>query len=149
MTGTYEIEVYNRRVHYYLRIGRKITILRGDSATGKTELIRLVGDYEAEKEESGVTLRCDRECRVLTPRFWELSLRNISGSVIFIDEPSSFIRTERFATLVKESDNYYVIVTRDDIKSLPYGLDDIYGLRNVKTDDRECVCSEMYRLNAG
>lgn len=149
MTGTYEIEVYNRRVHYFLKIGRKITILRGDSATGKTELIRLIGDYEAQREGSGVTLMCERECRVLTAQFWELSLENMKNSVIFIDEPASFIRTERFASLVKESDNYYVIVTRDDIKSLPYREDDIYGLRNVKNDDRECVYNEMYRLNAG
>lgn len=42
MVGKYEIEVYNNKVHYFLTIKRNITILQGNSATEKTELIRLV-----------------------------------------------------------------------------------------------------------
>ena len=46
MVGKYEIEVYNNKVHYFLTIKRNITILQGDSATGKTELIRLIQECQ-------------------------------------------------------------------------------------------------------
>ena len=46
MIGKYEIEICNNRVHYFLTVRRNITILQGNSATGKTELIRLIGEYE-------------------------------------------------------------------------------------------------------
>ena len=46
MTGKYEIEIYNNRVHYFLTVKRNITILEGDSATGKSELLRLIESYE-------------------------------------------------------------------------------------------------------
>ena len=46
MVGKYEIEVYNNKVHYFLTIKRNITILQGDSETGKTELIRLIQERQ-------------------------------------------------------------------------------------------------------
>ena len=42
MIGKYEIEVYNNRVHYFLNVKRNITVLQGNSASGKTELIRFI-----------------------------------------------------------------------------------------------------------
>lgn len=83
MTGKYEIEVYNNRVHYFLTVKRNITILQGDSATGKTELIRLISDHEQNGVSSGVTVNCDMPCTVLTAVDWELRLsrlKNISFS---------------------------------------------------------------------
>ena len=70
MKGKYGIEVYNSRVHYALSVKRNITILNGNSGTGKTELIRLVGEYEENGASSVITLRCDRKCRVLTSADW-------------------------------------------------------------------------------
>ena len=40
MTGKYDIEIYNKRVHYHLTVKRNITVIQGDSATGKTEDIK-------------------------------------------------------------------------------------------------------------
>ena len=42
MTGKYDIEIYNKRVHYHLTVKRNITVIQGDSATGKTELLRMI-----------------------------------------------------------------------------------------------------------
>ena len=42
MKGKYDIVLYNNKVHYYLTVERNITVLRGDSASGKSELIRLL-----------------------------------------------------------------------------------------------------------
>jgi hypothetical protein len=32
MTGKYDIEVYNNRVHYFLTVKRNITVIQGNSA---------------------------------------------------------------------------------------------------------------------
>ena len=45
MTGRYRIIVQNRRLHYALEIKRNITIIQGDSATGKTTLIDMLRQY--------------------------------------------------------------------------------------------------------
>ncbi len=63
MVGKYSIEVYNKKVHYFLTVKRNITILRGNSASGKTELIRLIGDYEANGSSSGITIKCEKSVR--------------------------------------------------------------------------------------
>ena len=65
MIGKYDIELYNNRVHYFLTVKRNITILQGNSATGKTEFIRLIQQYENLGDSSGITLVCNAQCRVL------------------------------------------------------------------------------------
>ena len=150
MTGKYEIEVYNNRVHYFLTVKRNITILQGNSATGKTELIRLIQEHEANGQSSGVTLICDAKCTVLTMVDWELRLKALSGHIVFIDETAAFLRSKRFAELVRGSDNYFVIVSRDDLNQLPYSVDEIYGLKNVSESQKyksyKKIYNEMFKL---
>ena len=71
MRGKHIIKVRNRRIQFTLEIERNITIIRGDSATGKTTLIDLLRDYEAQGNQSGVTLETDKPCHVLTSIDWE------------------------------------------------------------------------------
>lgn len=150
MTGKYEIEVYNNRVHYFLTIKRNITILQGNSATGKTELIRLIGDYEENGISSGIAIKCDLPCTVLTSVDWNLRLGRLAKHIIFIDETAAFLKTQQFAEQVRGSDNYFVIVTRDALSQLPYSVDEIYGLRNVSDTSKykiyKKVYNEMYHL---
>lgn len=150
MLGRYEIEVYNKRVHYFLTIKRNITILQGHSATGKTELIRLISDYEQNGISSGVTVKCAAACTVLTNVDWENRLSRLSNYIVFIDEAASFISSKSFAESVRGADNYFVIVSRDDLEQLPYSVDEIYGLRNVSNSSKykafKQVYNEMYHL---
>ena len=150
MIGKYDIELYNNKVHYFLTIKRNITMLQGNSATGKTELIRLIGDYEANGVSSGITMICDVKCTVLTSIDWELRLSRLKQHIVFIDETVSFLKTKRFAELVNGSDNYFVIVTRDELSQLPYSVEEIYGLRNVSDNQKyknyKRVYNEMYKL---
>ena len=150
MLGKYDIEVYNNRVHYFLTIERNITILQGNSATGKTELIRLIQTYALNGASSGITLKCDAKCYVLNGLEWSVILPTLKGYIIFIDEDMVFTRSQQFAEAVRNSDNYFVIVTRDALKQLPYSVDEIYGLRNVSDAQKykrfRRTYNEMYRL---
>ncbi len=150
MVGKYDIEVYNNKAHYFLTVKRNITILQGDSPSGKTELIRLIGDYEANGNSSGITIKCEKKCTVLTNIDWELRLTSLSQSIIFIDETASFLKGKKFAEMVRGSDNYFVIVSRDDLALLPYSVEEIYGLKNASDSSKykayKKVYNEMYKL---
>ena len=150
MIGKYDIEVYNNKVHYSLTVRRNITVIQGFSATGKSELIRLISQYEAFGNSSGITIKSEVPCKVLTGPDWEIVLRSTENSIIFIDENVNFTRKKEFARLVAESDNYFVIVTRDDLSELTYSVDEIYGLRDVSDTQKyktfHKVYNEMYRL---
>ena len=100
MTGKYDIELYNATVHYFLTVKRDITMLQGNSASGKSELVRLLTDFGRSGEASGITLICEKPCTVLTAEDWEVRLAHMSGRIIFIDEGSSFVKTEEFARAI-------------------------------------------------
>ena len=150
MTGKYDIEVYTNRIHYKLTVRRNITILQGDSATGKSELIRMIGDFNSRKESSGITLKCEKKCTVLTEEDWEERLGSFSNRIVFIDEGNYFLRTKEFARCLHGSDNYFVIVTRDDLYELPYSISEIYGFREDRDSQKyrnpKPVYNEMYQL---
>jgi len=56
MTGKYNIVVQNRRLQHKFSIERNITVLHGDSATGKTTLIDMIASYQQNGEASGITI---------------------------------------------------------------------------------------------
>ncbi len=147
MKGKYHIVVQNNRLRYELTVRRSITIIRGDSATGKTTLINLIEQAAALGESSGVDVVCERPCRVLSGNDWKLILPSIHEQIIFIDEENQFIKTQEFAAAIKDSDNYFVIVTREDLPNLPYSVDEIYGIHTSgKYHDLRRTYNEMYQI---
>ena len=147
MKGKYSVLVQNNRLRYEFTISRNITIIRGDSATGKTTLLDLLNSYDRDGESSGVLVKCDVPCVVISGQRWEENLQVIHNSIVFIDECNRFIKSEDFAVRVKESDNYFVIVTRDDLPNLPYSVKEIYGIRESgKYAGLKQVYNEFYCL---
>ena len=148
MKGKYSVFVQNNRLRYEFTISRNITIIRGDSATGKTTLLDLLNAYDRDGESSGVLVKCDVPCVVIGGQRWEENLQFIHNSIVFIDECNRFIKSEDFAVRVKESDNYFVIVTRDDLPNLPCSVKEIYGIRESgKYAGLKQVYNEFYCLH--
>lgn len=129
MKGSYGIVVSNAKVRYDFTIRRNITIIKGDSATGKTTLVEMIREYYESGVDSGITLKCQKECRVLAGRDWHALLTTMRETIVFIDEDNTFLPTNEFAEAVRESDNYYVIITREGLPNLPYSVEEIYGIR--------------------
>ena len=105
MKGSHRIIVESRKVKYDFVIHRNITIITGDSGSGKTVLIDLIHDYGRYGADSGVFLSCDCPCKVIDSEDWERKIEETTGSIIFIDErkiASSF--SKKFAQLVQGSD---------------------------------------------
>ena len=92
-------------------------------------------------------MSCDVPCRVLEGRNWKVILESISKSIIFIDEENTFINTEEFASAIQNSDNYYVLITRENLYNLPYSVEEIYGLHSSgKYQNTRKVYQQMYRI---
>ena len=147
MTGSYEIVVSNVKVRYEFTIRRNITVVKGDSATGKTTLVEMIREHYEAGVSSGIDLKCEKTCRVLAGRDWNVLLGAMHDSIIFIDEDNEFLPTDDFARAVRESDNYYVIVSRESLPSLPYSVEEIYGIRTSgKYGTLKQSYHEFYRI---
>ena len=130
MKGKYKVIVQNNRLHYELEIRRNITIIQGNSATGKTTLVNMLRQAENLGNSSGIDVQCDVPCRILEGTSWKLILENSQKTIFFIDEENVFMNTEEFASAVRKSDNYVVLMTRENLYNLPYSVGEIYGLHS-------------------
>ena len=151
MKGSHEIILETRHLKYVFNIKRNITIILGDSATGKTTMMSLLQEYGLRKESSGVKLQSDVPCEVYTGNEdqWQILLQSYHNSIIFFDEGYSFIFKKEFAEFIKNTDNYYVFITRKPIKCLPYSINEIYEIRTTgKYHFPEQVYHEFYPVYA-
>lgn len=147
MKGKYRIIVSTKRLKYDFEVRRNLTMIRGDSATGKTTLIDMIRDYVNNPSGTPVNLTCDKKCYVLEGALWKEQLKGITDSIIFIDEGNEFIKSVDFAEEIQKTDNYYVIVTRESLSSLPYSIEEIYGIRTSgKYGTLKQSYHEFYRL---
>lgn len=147
MKGKHRIVVQNNRLHYEFEIKRNITVIQGNSATGKTTLINMLRQAENLGASSGIDVICDVQCGILEGRNWKLILENSPGKIFFIDEENAFINTEEFAVSVRGSDNYFVLVTRENLYNLPYSVEEIYGLHaSGKYHDTKRVYQQIYQI---
>ncbi|MBQ9008850.1 MAG: hypothetical protein IJ088_05910 [Clostridia bacterium] len=131
MKGAYTIRIHNRRVTFTLRLERNLTVICGSSATGKTTLVSYVSFYEDLGPQSGVTIESPRPCVVLRGKDWEDKLSKTKESFVFIDEGNHFISSKDFAEAVQKSDNYFILMTREDLHQLPYSIHSILQLRKT------------------
>lgn len=147
MKGKYSVVIQNKRIHYEFEIRRNLTIIKGDSATGKTALVDMVREHYENGIASGITIQCEKPCVVLEGRNWELDLNIFHDSIVFIDEGNTFVNSVDFASKIQKTSNYYVIVTRESLPTLPYSVDEIYGIRNSgKYGSLKRTYNEMYRI---
>lgn len=147
MKGKYNVIVSNNKLRYEFTIKRNITIIKGDSATGKTTLIDMLRQYSNLGDSSGINVSCDVKCRVLEGQDWKLLLSGITNTIFFIDEENQFIATEEFAKEVKKSDNYFVLITRENLYNLPYSVEEIYGIHSSgKYNETKKFYQEFYRI---
>lgn len=147
MKGKYHIIVQNSRVKFEFDIKRNITIVRGDSATGKTTLVSLIDTYDRLGADSGVEVSCSRRCLTVNNSNWESVLNSVSACIVFIDEENTIIKSDDFARKIQTTNNYYVIITRENLPNLPYSVEEIYGIHTSgKYADIRRTYNSFYQL---
>ncbi len=132
MKGSIRITVSTKRLRYEVNLRRNITVIQGDSASGKTSLIQILSDYLAGRTGPGTEVICDRDCAVLSGdgETAILRLRRLTDTVVFVDEQERFLYSRAFAEAVLDSNCYFVFITRDGLHMLPYSVNEIYYLKN-------------------
>ena len=147
MKGRHILRIQSAHLRYDLTFTRNITVIQGDSATGKTTLVDMIQEYLLNGSDTGISLTCDCPCRVIAGNTWKEQLSNIENSLVFIDEGNRFVSSVDFADAICGSGNYYVIITREALDNLPYSVTEIYGIKSSgKYGIQEPVYHQMYRI---
>jgi hypothetical protein len=129
METEYDIVVNNKRgVQFKFTIHRKITIIRGDSATGKTTLFQMISDASSSRV-SGVTISCDIPVRPLNESGYLLELQTEENRIYVVDEDFGPLKSKEFAKAVLQSNNCFIIITRESLPAIPYSYKEIYGMK--------------------
>ena len=147
MKGSFEVRVSRKRgTSFKFTIKRNITVVRGNSGTGKTTLYEMIADRMRYGDQSGVTVQCERPCVALTDSDWRAQLAGFTDSIVFIDEGLRELGWNDFAAMVKGSSNYFVLFTREPLASLPYSVNEIY---RVKTSGKYHSLVPLYAERDG
>lgn len=152
MKGRYQFKVKSKKVIFEFSIQRNITVIKGNSATGKTTLLHILYEYLRTGKQSGYSVMTDASYYVYlrdeVGRSWQDALYPLENTVIFIEENNSFIFGKEFAKFVRDSGNYFVLISRSPLKTLPYSIHEIYEIvtEGKKTDIKESYHSfkEIY-----
>lgn len=147
MIGTHQVRVSRRRgTSFRFEVRRNVTIVRGDSGTGKTTLYEMVADHTRLGDASGVSIQCDKPCVALTDIDWQNQLEQTRDSIVFVDEGFEPLASEAFARAVFGSDNYFVIFSRSELANLPYSVNEAY---RIKTSGKFHTFEPLYKCKEG
>ena len=110
-------------------------------------MFSMIESYNRLGDESGIEIACKKKCISVNNVTWDSILERENDSIVFIDEDSPVIKSKEFAERIKNSGNYYVIITREDLPNLPYSVDEIYGIHSSgRYSDTRKIYNEFYRL---
>lgn len=128
-------------VEYRLNIHSKISIILGDSGTGKSVLVDAIAyNYRHNLRSSNSSngegknrsdVESNKRCvGIWDGADWASIMDKENDSIIFIDETFEDIYSKEFAVAVNNSNNQFVFVTRQPLCCLSYGYYDIFNIKN-------------------
>lgn len=117
MRGKYFLKIRNNRVSYDLHFDRCVTIIKGDSGTGKTNLINMLRSYITCGKSSGITLETNiANIRILWfSEDWKNELNRYKDCIFFADSGNDYILSEEFINLLSVTGSYVVYITRSGL----------------------------------
>ena len=83
MKGKHKVIVSTKRLKYEFELRRNLTIIQGDSATGKTTLVDMIRDFVNNPTGTPVEVICDKKCHVVEGSLWKEQLSGISDCIVF------------------------------------------------------------------
>lgn len=134
MCGNHYIKASNRYCKYFIELNRNVTILTGDSGTGKSSFYNLIREYRINHGTVNTTFESDITVRFGPDELEDFeSIESDSKNRLFIfDEDLRYIYTEEFASIVNKSDNYYLIISRNPLPNIPYSYKSVLMFRTIK-----------------
>lgn len=89
MKGIHKVVVGTKYLKYEFELRRNLTIIRGDSATGKTTLVDMIRTHMNDGESGPVTLNCDKGCYVVEGNLWKGQLDNFRTALFLSTKETS------------------------------------------------------------
>lgn len=139
MNGEINLTVSTSQTMFQLVFDRNISVIRGDSGTGKSYLCDLLS--KANIPDSGVTVSLDRELPIIVmPETtidspvalpWYKIIQNSKDTLFFIDENCDCLSGDPYnlSQIIRHTSNYYIIISRQKLADLPYSVHSIYELK--------------------
>ena len=117
-------------ISYEIEFNRKVTIIQGDSGTGKSKIIETRNEmWDTGLGEIYTSNNIPVSVIENIPD-WERILDVDETRLFIVDEDCNFVMSNRFADIVHRSRSYFIIINRDPIKGLNYSYKDIYEMKN-------------------
>ena len=137
MKGKYMLSIYDSKVRFGLELERNITIIKGRSGTGKSTFYNMVVTLLSTNGKSSVHCNCKDKLRILDWHSnWDDEINNSHNKIFIADEHTHYIFTNEFARVVRNSDNYFIFITRSGkLTNLGYSIDSIFELVTEKNND--------------
>lgn len=131
MKGRYLLKIRNSKLAYELVLNSNITVLSGNSATGKTTLYDMV----SELGKSNGSIHCNMSDKVvaLSDALFLLGgsdtlSKYYNGKIIIVDEGFGFYNDLDFVKFVNMGTNYFILITRQPLDLLDYSVMSIMKL---------------------
>lgn len=136
MKGKYILEVYNKKLKYVLELNRNITIIKGNSGTGKTTLCNML---RSSQNRRGGGVHCNIKDKIfILENSWKKEdvmhfINDNKGKIVVADEGTDYIYDKWFTDFIRYTDNYYVFISRSArFNDLTYAVNSIYYLGSEK-----------------
>lgn len=107
------LNIYSANGVYKLDLVRSVTVLQGDSGTGKSYMVNLVSQYTRDGKASGIRIECERKVvSALEIDDNETYFSKRQGYVVILDEDVLLSDTRHLQEVARRNDCWLVFITR-------------------------------------
>lgn len=141
-----KIKIKSKLINYDLHFDNRINIIRGNSATGKSTLVRLIDD----KRKSKIDIQSNYNIVHLTSEIISLGIKFDKNTVYIMDENDG-IEDNLVTNIINKSKNKFILITRDsNLENISYGIESIYEIHksgNININKHKYINIRNNNLN--
>lgn len=131
MKGNIHLKIKSNKLDYDFTVKRNITFISDNSGKGKSQLIKLIDNYNSGASPVKVITSGNIKIKSI-PKGLDLEtlkifIKNNKNTILISDEDLNFTHKE-IANFVMHTDNYFIFINRTPISELPYSMYEIYKI---------------------
>lgn len=146
MHGEQTLILKTRRLEYRLAFNSKVTVIGGNSGTGKTALCSLLSEFLHEGKNSAYSVESSCPVALLAGDWYtaRLQLQHLAHTLLVVDEDASYLESGLFAVMISRSSCYAVVMSHSMLKNIVGVSKEMHEL--VSREDGDVYVIENRRL---